>query len=181
MKPRTRKPIVGVMGSSVEPHDALCAEAAGEIANVDAWLLTGGGGGVMAAIARHYKLVKPDGLVIGVLPCAAPGNSLPPPGYPNQWVDICIQTHLHLSGANGGEPLSRNHINVLSATAIIALPGGPGTVSEVCLAHKYNKPVIVFHKGCHPLAGVPDNVPQITAVSALTAFLQQHIHRLVGQ
>ena len=170
-----RKPVIAVMGSSIEPHEAICARAATEIARVDAWLLTGGGGGVMASIAKHYQLAKPDGLVIGVLPCAEQGAAEPPPGYPNQWVDIGIQTHLHLSGALGQEPMSRNHINVLSASAVIALPGGPGTVSEVCLAHTYGKPVIVYHGEMSPLEGVPDSVMQTAKIEEVASFLRRHI------
>ena len=42
------------------------------------------------------------------------------------------------------DPLSRNHINVLSSDVIVALPGGAGTRSEVELAVMYRKPVISY-------------------------------------
>ena len=95
-------------------------------------LLTGGGEGVMAAVSEAFAVV-PDrrGLAIGVLPNA---NDDPlcsqPAGYPNRWVELAIRTHLPLSGVRGLGPLSRNHINVLTADVVIALPGGAGTSSE---------------------------------------------------
>lgn len=49
-----------------------------------------------------------------------------------------------LSGARGTEPMSRNHLNVLTAHALVALPGGAGTVSEVVLALRYGKPIILL-------------------------------------
>lgn len=47
--------------------------------------------------------------------------------------------------AGSGQDLtSRNHINILSSELIVALPGGPGTLSEVQLAQIYAKPAIAF-------------------------------------
>ncbi len=59
-------------------------------------------------------------------------------------MEIAIATHLPLSGAQGEDPLSRNHINILSADMIVALPGGAGTLSEVRLAQRYRKPLIAW-------------------------------------
>ena len=70
------------------------------------------------------------GLVLGVLP-GDPASGHAPAAYPNPWVEIVIRTHLPHSGVLGTDSLSRNHINVLSADAIVALPGGAGTASEV--------------------------------------------------
>ena len=39
----------------------------------------------------------------------------------NRFVELPIRTHLHLSGAQGTELASRNHINVLSSDVVIAL------------------------------------------------------------
>ena len=167
-------PIVGVMGSGSERHDALAAALAEAIASTRACLLVGGGGGVMSSVAEHYKRLKPEGTVIGVLPCRAEGSAEPPPGYPNPWIDIAIRTHLHLTGARGTDPMSRNHINVLSSTAVVALPGGAGTVSEVCLAHAYGRPVIVFHGGMGELPGTPPAVEQTAKIEGVIDFLKRH-------
>jgi uncharacterized protein (TIGR00725 family) len=170
-----RRPIVGVMGSSTERYDGLCQRLAREIKGVKAWLLTGGGGGVMASIAEHYKRVYPDGLVIGILPARADRPGEAPDGYPNEWVDIAIQTHLHLRGPRGGDVLSRNHINILSATAIVALPGGDGTRSEVSLSVAYGKPVIVYHEPENALSHIPSSVEQTSDIEKVSAFLQRYI------
>ncbi|MBN1652379.1 MAG: molybdenum cofactor carrier protein [Deltaproteobacteria bacterium] len=170
-------PIIGVMGSSSDAFEDLAEAVAIEVARVDAHLLTGGGSGVMASVAKFYKQIKPTGLVIGILPCVAEGAGEPPVGYPNQWVDIAIQTHLYLSGAQGTSPLSRNHINILSSTAIVALPGGTGTVSEVCLAYRYRRPVMVFHREGESLSGVPEQVRQTYKIAVVAAFLNHHAAR----
>src|SRR5262249_46333707 len=63
-----RWPIVGVMGSGVERHDALAAPLGRWIARRGCHLLTGGGGGVMAAVSEAFASVaERPGLVIGVL------------------------------------------------------------------------------------------------------------------
>eukprot|EP00930_Biecheleria_cincta_P100481 TRINITY_DN92116_c0_g1_i1.p1 TRINITY_DN92116_c0_g1~~TRINITY_DN92116_c0_g1_i1.p1 ORF type:complete len:318 (+),score=57.94 TRINITY_DN92116_c0_g1_i1:31-984(+) len=67
-----------------------------------------------------------------------------PNGYPNDFVDISVRTHLPSSGGKGMAAFSRNHISVLSADVIIALPGGAGTASEVALAVRYGVPVCQF-------------------------------------
>lgn len=100
----------------------------------------------MEAVSRAYHGVHwRRGLVVGILPGVfLDGECRPPEGYPNPWVELPIRTHLPLSGRRGTEPLSRNHINVLSSDVIVALPGGPGTASEVALALRYRRPVIAY-------------------------------------
>ena len=122
-----RLPIVGVMGSGTEPHAERARPLGMWLASEGVHLLTGGGGGVMAAVSRAFFEV-PDraGRVIGVLPASTEASPpAPPSGYPNPWVEIPLLTHLSLSGARGTDPLSRNHLNVLSSDVIVALPGNP--------------------------------------------------------
>ena len=117
------------------------------LAAIGVHLLTGGGRGVMESVSRAFHDAFPRaGSVIGVIP-----GSVDPeftyavrPGYPNAHVEIVIRTHLPLSGEQGTDAMSRNHINVLSADAVIALPGGPGTVSEAQLAVRYRQPILLF-------------------------------------
>ena len=71
--------------------------------------------------------------------------------------------------------MSRNHINVLSSTAVVALPGGAGTVSEVCLAHAYGRPVLVFHGEGGRLAGTPKEVEQTSDINQVADFLEKHV------
>ena len=72
---------------------------------------------------------------------ADPGT---PPGYPNPWVELAIRTHLDARGDDGSGIRSRNHINILSADVVIALPGSSGTASEVELAIRYGRPLILL-------------------------------------
>jgi hypothetical protein len=57
-------------------------------------------------------------------------------------VEIVIQTHLPGDHPEGNE--SRNHINALTATAVIGLPGGPGTLAEIKLADRYRRPWVTY-------------------------------------
>ncbi len=100
----------------------------------------------MESVARGFASRRNRrGVVVGVLPGRVDaGGVRTPPGYPNRWIDIPICTHLPLSGDQGRDPLSRNHINVLSADVVIALPGGAGTRTEVELSLVYRRPLIVF-------------------------------------
>jgi len=51
---------------------------------------------------------------------------------------------LDLSGEMGKDIESRNHIITLSADIVIALPGGPGTWSEIELTIEYRKPLVLL-------------------------------------
>ena len=42
---------------------------------------------------------------------------------PNPWVEVPIRTHLPLSGAQGTDARSRNHINVLTADVVVGSRG----------------------------------------------------------
>jgi hypothetical protein len=104
---------------------------------------------------------------------------LPKPGYPNPWVEIPIFTHLPLSGSQGTELLSRNHINVLSSDVIVALPGGPGTVSEVDLAKRYQRPVIAFLRSRNELPGLSGDIPVQGDFDQVCKFIQSRLNRLI--
>jgi predicted Rossmann-fold nucleotide-binding protein len=142
---RSRR-VVGVLGSGREPHEALAAPLARWIAQQGYDLLTGAGGGVMRAAAEAFVAVPGrKGSSVGVVPGTldAAGHH-PKPGYPNAAIELAIHTHLPLSGEQGTSPWSRNHLNVLTAHALVALPGGKGTASEAELARRYGKPLILF-------------------------------------
>src|SRR5262245_25652645 len=97
-KMASRLPVVGVMGSGDTEH-ADKAEPLGRwLAAERVHLLTGAGQGVMAAVSRAFHSTPGRaGLVVGVAPCGDPPDS-PRAGYPNQWVELVIRTHLPLSG-----------------------------------------------------------------------------------
>lgn len=144
--PVHRLPIVGVMGSGTDEHRDVAEPLGVWLATIGVHLLTGGGGGVMAAVSRAFVSVEGRrGAAIGILP-ADPlgGDPIPRRGYPNPWVEIPIFTHLPLTGAQGSDARSRNHINILSSDVVVALPGGPGTCSEIELAVRYGRPIVVM-------------------------------------
>jgi uncharacterized protein (TIGR00725 family) len=143
------RPLIGVMGSGSAEHPEL-AEPLGRWLGEQGYdLITGGGGGVMAAVCRAFAAVpNRRGMSIGVLPAG------PPASYPNPWLDFLIQTHLPKRGNDGADILSRNHINVLSAAVTVVLPGRAGTRTELALALHYRKPVVCYLGPDGQIAGV---------------------------
>ena len=190
-----RRPVVGVMGSGSTPETELAEPLARLLARRGVNLLSGGGGGTMSSTCAAFAAVENRaGSIIAILPGVPaagdgdwvareqggtfePGPTMPPAGYPNQWAEIVIQTHLSTSGAAGTEISSRNHINILSSDAVVALPGGPGTLSEVQLAVAYGKPCIAFlgDGGNKTIGGEGAEglgVPVATTLVEVDSFLQ---------
>ena len=157
---RQNLPIVGVMGSANETHADRAAPIGRWLAGLGVHILTGGGAGVMMAVSKAFhETPSRKGLVIGIIPSAQADARLgAKDNYPNPWVEVPIFTHLHLSGSAGTDPRSRNHINVLTSDAIIALPGGHGTSSEVRLALHYRRPVVAFLKHSDEIPNIPSEV-----------------------
>ena len=122
--------IIGVMGPHVAGNTDMethSFELGAEIGKHGYVLLTGGrNSGVMDAASRGAKSV--GALVIGVLPSDNTDEL-------SSAVDIPIITGLQSA---------RNNINVLSSAVIISVGMGPGTASELCLALKANKPIILL-------------------------------------
>ena len=88
-----------------------------------------------------------------------------------------IHTHLPLSGPKGKHDLSRNHINVLTCAAIVALPGSDGTASEVSLALDYGKPVIAYSPDPRLTDHYPESVPRVSTLIEVEQFLERHLTR----
>lgn len=173
------RPIVGVIGSGTERHEALASEVGRLLADLDVHVLTGGGQGVMAAVSDAFAAVpNRKGLVIGILPCQESDPLCrPKPGYPNPSVEIPIPTHLPLSGTQGTEPMSRNHINVLASHALIALPGGAGTASEALLAMKYKRPIVAYLGRDGAIPGLHANVRIVRSIDEVADFLRHALRR----
>jgi uncharacterized protein (TIGR00725 family) len=126
---RKRKPVVGMMGGSkAKPEVAEMAERLGELIAKSGWILLNGGRnkGVMAASARGAK--KVGGIVVGIVPDKNTKKATPD-------LDIVVCT---------GMGDARNVINVLSSDVVIACPGSLGTLSEIVLAVKAKKHVILL-------------------------------------
>jgi len=122
--------IIGVMGASAcdEATWELAREVGRLIAQRGAVLLNGGRTGVMEASARGAS--EAGGLTIGILKDTQRKGS-----KVNPYIDIALRTGL-------GD--ARNWINVCAADALIAIDGGWGTLSEIALARKIDKPVVLL-------------------------------------
>lgn len=172
-----RLPVVGVLGSGEHAH-ADKAESLGRwLAGERVHLLTGAGRGVMETVSRAFAAVEGRaGLVVGIVPCGE-DPARPRTGYPNAYVELAIRTHLPLSGAWGTEPMSRNHINVLTSSVLVALPGGAGTASEAALAVRYRRPIAAFIDERSDIPGLPADVPMLSSLAAVQAFVRRHLGR----
>ena len=168
---------VAVLGSGTDEHDALAREIGSLLARLGVNLLTGGGRGVMTSVCRAYaEAPRARGICIGIIPChSEEDRSRPKEAYPNQYVELPIFTHLPYSGARGRDDLSRNHINVLSATAIVALPGELGTASEVELAVDYEKPVIAYSPDEDLIRHFVQSVPRAKTLREVEEFLRKYM------
>lgn len=165
--------IVGVMGSGSDRREELSYPLGTMLANLGVHLLTGGGAGVMAAVAEAFTRVETrNGRSIGIIPAERGGGETgPPEGYPNPFVEIPIRTHLPVRGEAGTSRQSRNWINILSADALVILPGGAGTRSEVKLALELGRPAIGFGGGGANL------VPQADGLREVEQFLREALER----
>jgi len=178
--PSLAKHTVGVMGSGCDEHEPLATGIGTLLARLGVNLLTGGGGGVMRAVSRAYiRAPRRGGVCIGIIPCRSERErGIPKEGYPNEFVELPIHTHLPHSAAFGMDDLSRNHINVLSSAAIIALPGAAGTASEVSLAIRYGKPVAAYAAEPTSVPDFPASVPRLLTLEAVEHFLRRHLDGL---
>ncbi|MBW4680301.1 MAG: TIGR00725 family protein [Microcoleus vaginatus WJT46-NPBG5] len=126
-----KKIVIGVMGpgAGATANDLQNAGELGELIAEKGWVLLTGGrdAGVMEAASMGAK--KANGLTIGILPAEDCSHL-------SEGIDIAIVT---------GMGSARNNINVLSSDVIIACGMGAGTTSEIALALKANKKVILLN------------------------------------
>lgn len=125
-----RKIIIGVMGpgEKATDNDLHNAYELGKQIAQQGWILLTGGRniGVMNAASMGAKIAH--GLTLGILPTNS-RNGI------SEAVDIAIFT---------GMGNARNNINVLTSDVVIACGMGTGTASEITLALKASKKVILL-------------------------------------
>ena len=169
-----RLPVVGVMGSGSKRHADRASRVGAWIAHSGYHLLTGGGPGVMGAVTEAFVSVSPRaGLAVGILPAdVASSRDRSPPGYPNRWIELVIQTHLSKGGVQGENKFSRNHLNVLSSDAIIIFPGSSGTVSEARLAVLYDRPCVAYFVNGDQMSELPSSIPVESTFDAVQGFVR---------
>ncbi|MDP6459203.1 MAG: TIGR00725 family protein, partial [Candidatus Hydrothermarchaeota archaeon] len=119
---------IGVVGGGDvdDETQALAGEVGREIARSGNILLCGGLSGVMEASAKGAK--EEGGLTVAILPGTSKEEASP-------YMDVKIVTAMSHA---------RNAIIARSADALIAVDGELGTLSEIALALKIDKPVIVL-------------------------------------
>jgi uncharacterized protein (TIGR00725 family) len=127
-----RKPIIGVMGRGEKAREADIKTAfeLGSLIAKQNWVLLSGGRnwGVMDAVNKGAN--SSGGLTVGVMPTKDRDLI-------SDAVDVAIITDMGSA---------RNNINVLSSDIVVACGmGGAGTASEIALALKGNKPVILLN------------------------------------
>ncbi|MBP2295397.1 DNA-binding protein [Azospirillum rugosum] len=170
--------IIGVMGSGKDEWDAFATPLGIWIAENGHDLLTGGGNGVMLAAARaFFGTPGRRGRSIGVLPSEPDPvrGFVPLPGYPNPFIDLTILTPFQRKGPDDPpDALSRNHVNILTAQVIVALPGRHGTLDEVRLALAFGKPIIGFGPDLE-FRGVPAELRTTGDFAAVAAFITDRL------
>jgi uncharacterized protein (TIGR00725 family) len=141
---RSHRVVIGVMGpADADTERAALARAVGRaVAERGAVLLCGGRGGVMEAAAAGAR--GAGGLTVGVLPGASAAETAP-----NAFIDVALFTGL-------GE--GRNWVNVCASDALIAIGGGFGTLSEIALALRSRKPLVLLGSWRFDMDGVHPNV-----------------------
>jgi uncharacterized protein (TIGR00725 family) len=168
---------VGVIGSGTSEHEEYASAVGETLADLGVNLLTGGGRGVMTSVSRAFtQRPRTRGICIGIIPCESETDrARPKAGYPNEFVELAIHTHLPYSGTEGLHDLSRNHINVLSCAAIVALPGEAGTASEIELAIRYGKPVIAYSADPALVEHFPRSVRRAINIGDVKDFLRTRL------
>ena len=122
MPPQTYISLVGPSHAS-EWVMQIAEEAGACIARAGALLVTGGGGGAMEAACRGAKAA--GGVTLGLLPGLSRHEA-------NPYVDVAVVT---------GMEEMRNMLVVRASDAVLAVGGGFGTLSEIALALKLDKPI----------------------------------------
>ena len=123
------KPIIAVIGGATCTRDelALALETGRLLASRGAIVVCGGLGGVMEGAAKGAK--ANGGVTVGILPGTDAAAA-------NAYIDVPLATGL-------GE--MRNLLIVRVAQALIAIGGGIGTLSEIAMAQRTERPVIGLH------------------------------------
>lgn len=124
------KTVIGIMGpgNNASAKELQLANQLGKLIANEGWvLLTGGRNvGIMDAASKGAR--QEGGLTIGILPFKNKSGA-------SKHLDIAICT---------GMDSARNNINVLSSNVVVACGSGAGTTSEIMLALKADKPLILL-------------------------------------
>ncbi|MBW1988687.1 MAG: TIGR00725 family protein [Deltaproteobacteria bacterium] len=158
------KVVIGVMGGGEgSPRVLEAAETLGRLIAENGWVLLNGGrpAGVMEASARGAS--RAGGLVVGILPGG-------PEEGASRWVDVPVYTCM---GA------ARNAVNVLSSDVVVAMAGGAGTLSEIALAVKLRRPLVLLENDPGP-AVAAQAAPGLLAAASSPEEAVEKIREFLG-
>ena len=122
------KGVVSVLGASEidKEIEAIAFEMGRLLAQNEFIVACGGLSGVMEAVCRGAK--EENGLTIGIIPHTKKSMA-------NKYVDIVIPCPFSQA---------RNIVVVLSGDVCLAISGKAGTLSEICFAWIYEKPILAL-------------------------------------
>src|SRR4051794_11630772 len=151
-------PYVAVAGPGEATPELLAAaeEVGAGLAEGGAVVVTGGLGGVMEAASRGAR--SRLGHTLGILPGADRAQA-------NGWVATAVTTGL-------GE--QRNALVVRSCDVVVAIGPGYGTLSEVALALKLERPVVALWSW--EVEGVLEVRSAAEAVTRALALARERLH-----
>jgi uncharacterized protein (TIGR00725 family) len=123
---KMRQKIVSVIGGRdcEAKVEQIAHDLGKKLAKVVCYLASGGLTGTMRAVCQGFK--AGGGTTIGIIPSYDKSEV-------NPFIDLVIPT---------GMGLARNVLVVTSGDAVVALPGGPGTLSEIAYCLQFSIPVI---------------------------------------
>ena len=104
-------------------HEKIAYDTCVEFEKSNSVLITGGMGGIMRAAC--HGATDAGGITVGILP-------QDDPSFANEYCQIVIPS---------GMGLTRDFLNALSADGVVVVGGGSGTLSEICAAYMYKKPI----------------------------------------
>ncbi len=141
-------------GSTVSAATEAVAERLGTLlAERGHVVVCGGLGGVMAAVCRGARV--DDGRTIGILPTDRRSDA-------NEHVTDPIAT---------GLGHARNAVVVMNGDAVVAIDGGPGTLSEIGMALVYDRPIAGLET--HDVEGVEP----VTDPAAAVEYVERAVER----
>ncbi|SVB90448.1 uncharacterized protein METZ01_LOCUS243302, partial [marine metagenome] len=117
--------VIGNNDNGCTPElEKIAYDVGAEVAKSNSVLITGGLGGVMRAACHGAR--ESGGTTVGIIPQDDSSHA-------NEFCDIVIPS---------GMGLARDFLNALSADGVIVIGGGSGTLSEICAAYMYKKPIV---------------------------------------
>jgi uncharacterized protein (TIGR00725 family) len=139
--------VIGGGAPNVEA-EGLAEEVGRRLAEAGAVVVCGGLGGVMEAAARGARSAGGD--VIGILPGEDPSTA-------NEHVTHPVAT---------GIGHARNLAVVASGAAVVAIGGEWGTLAEVALARRLQRPVVAIRSWSASGPGAMEDAPGIEAAAS---------------